>query len=64
MDKIILEFGSTYTKVDKFDVKRINKRGGKIMKKFENIFWGILLIVIGVIIGGNALGITNINIFF
>ena len=34
------------------------------MKKFENIFWGILLIVIGVIIGGNALGITNINIFF
>ena len=34
------------------------------MKKFENIFWGILLIVIGVIIGSNALGITNINIFF
>lgn len=34
------------------------------MKKFENIFWGIVFIVIGLIIGGNALGITNINIFF
>ncbi len=34
------------------------------MKKIENILWGIALIVVGVIIGGNALGITNINIFF
>ena len=34
------------------------------MKKFGNILWGIVLIVIGLIIGGNALGITNINIFF
>lgn len=25
MDKIILEFGSTYTKVDKFDVKELIK---------------------------------------
>ena len=35
-----------------------------IMKKFENILWGTVLIIIGLIIGGNALGITNINIFF
>ena len=34
------------------------------MKKFGNILWGIVLIVVGLIIGGNALGITNINIFF
>jgi len=34
------------------------------MKKFESILWGIVLVVIGVIIGCNALGITNINIFF
>ena len=34
------------------------------MKKFGNVLWGIVLLVIGLIIGGNALGITNINIFF
>ena len=34
------------------------------MKKFGNVLWGIVLIVIGLIVGGNALGITNINIFF
>lgn len=34
------------------------------MKKFGNVLWGIVLIGIGLIIGGNALGITNINIFF
>lgn len=34
------------------------------MKKFGNVLWGIVLIVVGLIIGGNALGITNINIFF
>lgn len=34
------------------------------MKKVRNILWGIVLIVIGLIIGGNALGITNIDIFF
>ncbi|MGN1342199.1 MAG: LiaF transmembrane domain-containing protein [Bacilli bacterium] len=34
------------------------------MKKFRNVLWGIVLIIIGVIIGGNSLGITNINIFF
>lgn len=34
------------------------------MKKLGNVLWGLVLIAIGVIIGGNALGITNINIFF
>ena len=34
------------------------------MKSFGNVLWGIVLIVVGLIIGGNALGITNINIFF
>lgn len=30
----------------------------------KNLIWGILLILIGIIIGGNAFGIININIFF
>ena len=34
------------------------------MKKIGNILWGIVLIILGVIIGLNATGITNINIFF
>lgn len=34
------------------------------MKKFKNILWGLVLIILGIIIGGNALGITNINLFF
>lgn len=34
------------------------------MKKIESILWGIVFIVIGLIIAGNVLGITNINIFF
>ena len=34
------------------------------MKKFGNVIWGVVLVIIGLIIGGNALGITNINIFF
>ena len=34
------------------------------MEKFGNALWGIVLIAIGLIVGGNALGITNINIFF
>ncbi len=33
------------------------------MKNFGNVLWGIVLIIIGIIVGGNALGITNINIF-
>lgn len=34
------------------------------MKKFGNVLWGIVLILIGLILGGNSLGITNINVFF
>ena len=34
------------------------------MKKFGNILWGLILVVIGIIFGLNALGITDINIFF
>ena len=34
------------------------------MNKTSNMLWGIVLIAIGVIIGLNALEITNINIFF
>ena len=33
------------------------------MKSFGNVLWGIVFIVVGLIIGGNALGIININIF-
>lgn len=32
--------------------------------KFSNMIWGFLLILIGVIVGLNALDITNIDIFF
>ena len=34
------------------------------MKKVESILWGIVFIVLGLIIAGNVLGITNIKIFF
>lgn len=34
------------------------------MNKFKNILWGIVLILIGVILGLNALDIVHINIFF
>ena len=34
------------------------------MSKFKNILWGIVLILIGIVVGSNALGITNIDIFF
>lgn len=34
------------------------------MKNLKSIMWGIVLIVIGVIIGGNSLGLFDINIFF
>ena len=34
------------------------------MKRFGNILWGLLILAIGIIWGLNALGITNINIFF
>lgn len=34
------------------------------MKKFGNILWGLVFIVIGIIWGLNALGIADINVFF
>ena len=34
------------------------------MKVTKNIVLGIILILIGIILGGNTLGIFNINIFF
>lgn len=34
------------------------------MKKFGNVLWGLVLIIIGIIFASNALGITDINIFF
>ena len=34
------------------------------MKKVGNILWGIVFIVIGIIFGLNAMGITDIDIFF
>ena len=34
------------------------------MKNFGNVLWGIVFIIIGLIIGANALGIADINIFF
>lgn len=34
------------------------------MKKIGNVLWGIVFIVVGCIFGLNALGITNINVFF
>ena len=34
------------------------------MKKFGNILWGLVFIVLGLILGLNAMGITDIDIFF
>lgn len=34
------------------------------MKKFGDLLWGLFFIALGLIIGLNVLGITNINIFF
>ena len=34
------------------------------MNKTSNILWGIVLIVLGLIFGLNALDITHIDIFF
>lgn len=34
------------------------------MKKNGRILWGIILIVVGIIVGLNTLGYTNISIFF
>lgn len=34
------------------------------MKNFKNILWGIILIIIGIILGGNSLDLFDIDIFF
>lgn len=34
------------------------------MKNFSSLIWGLVLVVIGVILGGNAVGLFNIDIFF
>ena len=34
------------------------------MKNIRNVLWGVILVVVGVIIACNSLGLTNINIFF
>lgn len=34
------------------------------MKNVKNILWGLILIFIGIVLAGNAIGIFNINIFF
>ena len=34
------------------------------MKRISDIMWGLIFIIIGVILGGNALDIFNINLFF
>ena len=34
------------------------------MKSLKNVLWGVVLIILGLIIGGNSLGITNIDLFF
>ena len=34
------------------------------MKEMKNVLWGMVLIILGLILGGNALGIFDINLFF
>ena len=34
------------------------------MKKLSAVMWGLALIAVGVILGGNALGLFNIDLFF
>ncbi len=33
------------------------------MKNLRNILWGIVLIVLGLIMGANSLGIINVELF-
>ena len=33
------------------------------MKNYKNIILGLILILIGIVVGTNSLGITNINIY-
>ena len=46
--------------------KIINKKnnGGNNMNKISNYIWGLVLVLLGVIIGLNTMGITSINLFF
>lgn len=34
------------------------------MNNFKNVLWGIILVVLGVIMGTNSLGLTDINLLF
>lgn len=34
------------------------------MKKVENVLWGLVFILAGIIVGGKAIGIIDINLFF
>ena len=34
------------------------------MKIFGKLLWGVVFIVLGIVLGSNALGYTNIDIFF
>ncbi len=34
------------------------------MKSFKSMLWGFVLVIVGVILGLNALGVTDINLFF
>ena len=34
------------------------------MKNISSIIWGLVLVAVGVILGGNALGWFNIDVFF
>ena len=34
------------------------------MKKLNNIIWGVVLLAVGVIIALNALGITDVSLWF
>ena len=37
---------------------------GVNMKQIKPIIWGVAIIALGVIFGGNALGLFNLNVFF
>ena len=34
------------------------------MNSIKNILWGIILVIVGLVIGLNVIGVTDINIFF
>ena len=45
-------------------IKYLKERKMINMKRISDIMWGLIFIIIGVILGGNALDIFNINLFF